>query len=137
MIGLVVSVKMNKTAVVKVTSRKTHPLYRKSYIWQKKYLADDPIGVKEGDVVEIEKIRPISKKKHWQVVSVTGHRIEEIIEEQLKEEAQEAIEEAVPAGRQVMPEDKEEEPADKSQQTTADENAQKTNKKKKKGKSDS
>lgn len=101
MTGRVISVKTQKTAAILVEGKKTHPLYGKSYVASKKYLVDDPIGVSLGDIVEIEKIRPISKRKHWRIVKVIGRDIEEIIEQQLKEKAEEAIEE-------VMPEEKEE-----------------------------
>lgn len=96
MIGRVVSTKMNRTAVVLVESERKHPLYQKSYKRSKKYFADDKLGVKIGDIVEIVKIRPISKFKHWKVVKVLGRDIEEIVEEQLKEEAAEAIGEVLP-----------------------------------------
>ena len=110
MVGRVVSTKMLNTAAVLVDSTKTHPLYKKSFTVSKKFLADDPLGVKAGDIVQIEKIRPISKRKHWKVVKVLGRRIEEIVEEQLKEEVKEAIAE-------VMPKEKVEEPSDASSQT--------------------
>lgn len=103
MIGRVVSVKMAKTAVVLVESRKTHPLYKKSYKSSKRYLVDDQLGVKLGDIVDVQKIRPVSKNKHWKVLKVIGRNIEEIVEEELKETAAEAMAE-------VMPEEKEEDP---------------------------
>ena len=96
MIGRVVSVKMQKTAVVLIERRKTHPLYKKSYLRSKKYLVDDEIGVKLGDVVEIEKIRPISKRKHWKIVKVLGTDIVSLGKEALKEGASEAIAEVLP-----------------------------------------
>lgn len=95
--GRVVSVKSQKTASVLIESKKSHPLYRKSYAASKKYLADDQIGVRLGDIVELEKIRPISKRKHWRIVKVIGRDIEEIVEQQLKEKAEEAIEAVMPA----------------------------------------
>lgn len=96
MIGRVVSVKMQKTAVVLIERRKTHALYKKSYLRTKKYLVDDEIGVKLGDVVEIVKIRPISKRKHWKVVKVLGTDIVSLGKEALKEGASEAIAEVLP-----------------------------------------
>lgn len=92
MVGRVVSDKMTKTAAVAVETFKIHPLYKKTYRRTKKYLADDPIGVKIGDVAEIKKIRPISKRKHWQITKVLGREIEEIVEEELKEKAAKEIE---------------------------------------------
>ena len=100
--GRVVSIKMNQTAVVIVTRVATHPLYKKSFTRSKKYLVDDQLGLKLGDIVEVEKIRPISKRKHWRAVKVVGRSIEEMVSEQLQEAASEAIAE-------VMPEEVEEE----------------------------
>lgn len=108
MVGRVVSTKMEKTVVVLIERKKTHPLYKKSYLRTKKYLADDSLGAKLGDIVVLEKIRPISKRKHWKVVKILGGDFVSLQEAQLKEGAKEAIAEAVPAGRQVLPEEKEE-----------------------------
>lgn len=99
--GRVVSVKMQKTAVVLVQTHKTHPLYGKSFVYSTKYLVDDPIGVSLGDIVEFEKCKPISLRKHWKVIRVVGRDIKAIEEEVMKEVAERAIEE-------VMPEEKEE-----------------------------
>lgn len=100
MIGRVVSVKMNKTAVVLVENRKTHPLYKKSYKHSKKYLADDQKGVALGDIVEIQKIKPVSKRKHWTVLKVVGKDVIALGTETMARVAEAAIEE-------VMPEEKE------------------------------
>ncbi len=108
MIGRVVSVKMQKTVAVLVESRKTHPLYKKSYKFSKRYLVDDLIGVKLGDILEMEKIRPVSKNKHWRVLKVVGRNIEEIVEEKLKEEAARVIGKVMPASPAGGPEEKEE-----------------------------
>lgn len=96
MIGRVVSTKMAKTAVVIIESVKTHPLYKKSYIWSEKYLVDDPFSVKEGDLVEFVKTAPISKRKHWRITKVVGSDLVAIATEKLKESAQEAIAEVLP-----------------------------------------
>ncbi len=100
MIGRVVSVKMQKSAVILVESIKKHPLYRKTFKRSKKYLVDDPIGVKLGDIVEIVKIRPISKRKHWKIIKILGSSIKEIVKEKLKERAEEEIAEIVPEGKE-------------------------------------
>jgi small subunit ribosomal protein S17 len=96
MIGRVVSVKNAKTATVLVERTKTHPLYRKTYISSKKYLVDDSLGVKEGDVVEIVKIKPISKNKHFGVAKVLGQDVVALGTEAMKVKAKEAIEEVLP-----------------------------------------
>ncbi len=100
--GRVVSVKMMHSASVLIEGKKTHPLYKKSFVWSKKYLVDDPIGVKLGDIVEILKTKPVSKRKHWVITKVIGADFVALAEEHLKEKTEEAIEE-------IMPEEKLEE----------------------------
>ncbi|TSC66743.1 MAG: small subunit ribosomal protein S17 [Microgenomates group bacterium Gr01-1014_80] len=97
MIGRVVSVKLAKTATVLVERTKTHPLYKKSFKRSKKYLIQDDLGVKLGDLVDVEKAAPISKNKHWRITKVVGRDIEAVIFEELKVKAAEAIEEVMPA----------------------------------------
>lgn len=110
MIGRVISTKMQKTAVVVVEGKKMHPLYKKAFVRSKKYLVDDSLGVKDGDVVEISKVAPVSKNKHWRVTKVVGKNLEEITKEQLKIEAEKIVSEVMPASPedgQGGPEDKE------------------------------
>jgi small subunit ribosomal protein S17 len=95
--GRVVSNKQIKTAIVLVEGTKTDRLYKKSYLRSKKYAADDPIGVKIGDIVELIKVRPVSKRKHWKITKVIGRDIEEVVSDELKEAAAEIIEEVMPA----------------------------------------
>lgn len=96
MVGRVVSKKMINSAVVLIEGVQKHPLYGKRFMRGKKYLVDDPIGVKEGDVVEIVKSKPISKRKHFQIAKVIGKDIVAVATEKLKEVAKEAIEEVLP-----------------------------------------
>jgi small subunit ribosomal protein S17 len=64
--GVVVSSKNNKTIVVEVERRYTHPLLKKTVRRTKKYHAHDEANVyKEGDRVEIQESAPISKLKRW------------------------------------------------------------------------
>jgi small subunit ribosomal protein S17 len=71
LMGRVVSDKMNKTVTVLVERRVKHPLYNKVIVRSKRYHADVEIGVAgEGDLVEIEECRPISKTKSWRVTRV-------------------------------------------------------------------
>ena len=66
---MVVSDKMDKTVVVKVSRFVKHPLYGKFYQVSKKYKAHDPENkYKIGDTVEIMETRPISKDKHFAVI---------------------------------------------------------------------
>jgi small subunit ribosomal protein S17 len=66
--GVVVSDKQNKTVVVEVERRFTHPLYKKTVRRTKKYQAhDENNDCKIGDRVWIEETRPISRTKTWVV----------------------------------------------------------------------
>jgi small subunit ribosomal protein S17 len=67
--GVVVSDKQEKTVVVKVERRFTHPLLKKTVRRTKNYHAHDEAGdFKVGDAVSIEETKPISKLKRWIVV---------------------------------------------------------------------
>jgi small subunit ribosomal protein S17 len=67
--GVVVSDKQDKTVVVKVERRFTHPLLKKTVRRTKNYHAHDENNVaKAGDIVMIEEGRPISKLKNWVLV---------------------------------------------------------------------
>ena len=67
--GVVVSDKNDKTIVVEVERRFTHPLLKKTVRRSKKYQAhDDANTYKIGDTVLIEESKPISKTKRWVVV---------------------------------------------------------------------
>lgn len=68
--GVVKSTKAHKTIVVIVERSKKHPKYRKYITRSKKYKAHYEEGsFKEGEKVIIEESRPLSKDKHWKVVS--------------------------------------------------------------------
>ncbi|MEG6509806.1 30S ribosomal protein S17 [Methyloligella sp. 2.7D] len=67
--GVVVSDKNDKTVVVKVERRFTHPLLRKTVRRSKNYQAhDEGNEYKIGDIVRIEECAPISKHKSWAVL---------------------------------------------------------------------
>ena len=71
--GVVVSDKMEKTAVVKVDRLKTHPIYKKRFRVSKKYKIHDPENtLKIGDQVEFQETKPISKDKKWILTKVIG-----------------------------------------------------------------
>lgn len=99
---MVIVKKMLKTVTVLVESKKRHPLYKKSFVRSKKYLAHDEVGAAQGDVVEIVKVKPISKRKHWKVIKLLGKDLEKIATEQLKVEASEAIAEVIPSDTNTM-----------------------------------
>jgi small subunit ribosomal protein S17 len=64
--GTVVSDTNNKTIVVEVERRYTHPLLKKTVRRTKKYHAHDDANIfKIGDKVAIEECAPISKNKRW------------------------------------------------------------------------
>ena len=67
--GVVVSDKPNKTVIVRVERRFTHPEMKKTIRRSKKYHAHDENNqYSVGDVVWIEERKPISKLKCWEVV---------------------------------------------------------------------
>ena len=67
--GVVVSDKQDKTVVVKVERRFTHPLLKKTVRRSKKYHAHDEANVyKAGDVARIIECAPKSKTKTWEVL---------------------------------------------------------------------
>jgi len=66
--GIVTSVKREKTATVEVTRMWQHPLYLKSVKRSKKYACHyEGLKLQEGDVVEIQESKPISKTKRFVV----------------------------------------------------------------------
>ncbi len=69
--GIVTSAAMDKTAIVTVTTRKPHPLYRKSVVRSKKlYVHDEQNDANVGDKVRVMETRPLSKTKRWRLVEV-------------------------------------------------------------------
>ena len=76
LVGEVVSDKMEKTVVVQVTRRITHPVYGKILKRFKKYNSHVASVVpKIGDVVKISSVRPISKTKRWQVSQIVRESV--------------------------------------------------------------
>jgi len=71
LVGEVVSDKMNKTIVVKVSRRVRHPKYHKVITKHKKFYAHDEKGEAGiGDSVRIVASRPLSKLKRWTLVEI-------------------------------------------------------------------
>ncbi|MBV8959785.1 MAG: 30S ribosomal protein S17, partial [Actinobacteria bacterium] len=69
--GLVVSVKMDRTAVVGVVERVRHPRYAKTVQRTKRlYVHDEANDLKVGDRVRVQETRPLSKTKRWRLVEV-------------------------------------------------------------------
>ena len=68
--GKVIKDKNDKTIVVLVKRRFSHPFYGKVITSSKKYHAhDEKNKFKIGDIVQIIESQPISKKKKWQVIN--------------------------------------------------------------------
>ena|SRR5436190_3838125 len=64
--GRVSSDKSNKTIVVKVEMTKMHPIYRKRYIRDRKFMAHDERNeAKIGDLVRIKESKPLSARKQF------------------------------------------------------------------------
>ena len=83
-IGSVVSTKMQKTIVVQVEMRKTHPKYKRVIKINKKFYAhDEQNSARVGDVVRIRESRPLSKLKRWTLEEVVRRsslpQVEEVV----------------------------------------------------------
>ena len=67
--GVVVGDKQEKTVVVRVERRFTHPAMKKTVRRSKKYFAhDEKNEFSVGDLVWIEERRPLSRLKRWEVI---------------------------------------------------------------------
>lgn len=87
--GVVSSDKADKTIVVSVTTRKTHPIYKKQYSVTTKFMAhDEENTAKIGDSVEIAEHRPISAKKRWTLVKITEKAHTKHVEDSSDKETQ-------------------------------------------------
>ena len=69
--GVVTSDKRDKTITVEITSRETHPIYKKQYSKTRKYTAhDEKNEAHEGDRVTIAESKTYSKTKPWALVKI-------------------------------------------------------------------
>lgn len=87
LIGIVSSDVQDKTIVITVTRRETHPIYKKQYTVTSKYAAhDEKNEAHKGDRVEISETRPVSKTKSWKLDRIieTGHGEIELKEEEVE-----------------------------------------------------
>ena len=88
--GVVKSNKTDKTIVVIVQTRKTHPLYRKQYTASRNFMAHDENNEAEiGDRVRIVETRPISANKRF--------KLEKILEKPALRESDKAVADETPA----------------------------------------
>ena len=88
--GIVTSDKRDKTITVTVTSRETHPIYKKQYTVTRKYAAhDENNDANKGDTVVITETRPISKNKSFKLAEIVKRSVGSI---ELKEEVNAEVE---------------------------------------------
>jgi small subunit ribosomal protein S17 len=70
-IGVVVSNKMDKSAVVAVRRKVKHPVYGKYLVRTTRFVAhDEDNQCSQGDTVRIMETRPLSKTKRWRLVEI-------------------------------------------------------------------
>ena len=75
-VGVVVSDKPDKTVIVTVERRFSHPLYGKGVARTQKYYAhDEKNEYKIGDTVRITETRPLSKLKRWRVLGLVERAV--------------------------------------------------------------
>jgi len=71
--GVVTSDRPDKTIVVSVATRKTHPVYKKQYTETKKFMAHDENNeANTGDTVIISETRPLSARKRFALSKIVG-----------------------------------------------------------------
>jgi small subunit ribosomal protein S17 len=74
LIGTVASDKADKTIVINIAVRKTHPLYKKQYTVNTKFMAhDEKNEAKVGDKVAVVECRPLSARKRFTLSKVLEH----------------------------------------------------------------
>ena len=82
--GTVTSDQADKTIVVVIRTRKTHPIYKKQYTETTKFMAHDEANeAKIGDRVSIREVRPVSARKRFaldKVLEKAAIRHEEAVE---------------------------------------------------------
>jgi len=75
MTGIVVSNKMDKTIVVRVERKFSHPVFKKVVKTTKKYkVHDEKNECLEGDFICIQETRPLSKQKCWRLLDVINRK---------------------------------------------------------------
>jgi small subunit ribosomal protein S17 len=80
-VGVVVSDRMDKTAVVAVERMVRHPAYKRIVRRTSKFFAHDEKNVAHvGDRVEIVETRPMSKNKRWRIARVVARAPERVRE---------------------------------------------------------
>ena len=105
--GTVTSDKTDKTIVINVRVRRTHPIYKKQYTVNTRFMAhDDKNQAKVGDLVVISETRPFSARKRFKldkIVERGGVRFEEadavadVAEDIVEPKAEKPVEKEAPA----------------------------------------
>jgi len=72
LIGKVVSTKMKNSAVVSVEVPKNDPVYKKKIRNTKRFISENKILAKVGDMVKIAETRPLSARKNWIIEEVVS-----------------------------------------------------------------
>ncbi|HWT39996.1 MAG TPA: 30S ribosomal protein S17 [Dongiaceae bacterium] len=86
--GVVTSDVADKTITVTVTSRETHPIYKKQYTVTRKYAAhDESNDAHKGDTVRIIEGRPVSKRKSFRLDEIVKRSVGSI---EVKSDVEEA-----------------------------------------------
>ena len=88
--GVVTSDVADKTITVTVTSRETHPIYKKQYTVSRKYAAhDESNDAHKGDTVRIVETRPVSKRKAFKLDEIVKRSVGSI---EVKNDVSEEVE---------------------------------------------
>ena len=92
-IGIVISDKMHKSAVVEWNKKTKIPKYERYRLKRKKVTVHvpDDIQVEKGDMVRINETRPLSKTKHFVIVEKLGFEKTHIIKEETKDKADQRV----------------------------------------------
>lgn len=86
--GVVTSSQADKTITVTVTSRETHPIYKKQYTVTRKYPAHDEANeAHKGDTVRVIETRPISRRKSFKLDEILKRSVGSI---EVKDDVEEA-----------------------------------------------
>lgn len=120
-IGTVSSNKTDKTIVVTVQTRKTHPLYKKQYSESRKYMAHDEKNEAEvGDRVSIVETRPLSARKRYMLRKIIERpliREDQTVEAVTEEDTTEIAELTKPVETTPKPKKAKDEASEESEET--------------------
>ena len=79
--GKVVSDKMQKTRILEIEERFVHKQYKKIVRHTKRFkFHDEQNQTRTGDIVQVIESRPLSREKHWRLVSVLQKAGAEVVQ---------------------------------------------------------